>query len=51
VGGEFFAQEGNVEEARTLSLKAQEVAPNSGVVSNHLAYLYLEHGGDINQAL
>ena len=39
------------EDAKKVCEKAHEVDPNSPVVANELAYLYLDHGGDVNVAV
>ena len=46
-----YAREGNWEDAKKVCEKAHEVDPNSPVVANELAYLYLDHGGDVNVAV
>jgi len=46
-----YEKEGNWEEAKKLCEKAHQVDPTSPLVADHLAYLYLEHGGDANIAL
>jgi len=47
----LYEKEGNWERARKVCEKAHEVDPDSPLVANNLAYLYLEHGGDVNVAL
>jgi tetratricopeptide (TPR) repeat protein len=47
----LYEKEGNWERARKVCEKAHEVDPDSSLVANNLAYLYLEHGGDVNVAL
>jgi tetratricopeptide (TPR) repeat protein len=49
--GSQFEKEGNWEDAKKLFEKAHGVEPNSPFVADELAYLYLEHGGDVNVAL
>jgi len=44
-------REGNWEEAKNLVEKAHQIDPASPFVANNLAYLYLEHGGDVNVAV
>jgi tetratricopeptide (TPR) repeat protein len=46
-----YEREGNWEEARKLCEKAHETDPNAPIVADELAFLYLEHGGDVNAAL
>jgi tetratricopeptide (TPR) repeat protein len=46
-----YEKEGNWEEAKKLCEKARQVDPASPVVANHLAALYLDHGGDVNVAV
>jgi Flp pilus assembly protein TadD len=46
-----YEREGNWEEAKKLCEKARQVDPGSPVVANHLASLYLDHGGDVNVAV
>ena len=47
----IYESEGNWEEAKKLCERAREIDPDSPLVANNLAYLYLEHGGDVNVAL
>ncbi len=47
----LYEKDGNWEEAKKLCEKAREVDNASPVVANHLASLYLDHGGDINVAV
>jgi tetratricopeptide (TPR) repeat protein len=49
--GTQFERENRWEEARKLFEKAHEMEPNSPYVSAELAFLYLEHGGDVNVAV
>jgi tetratricopeptide (TPR) repeat protein len=49
--GTEFEKEGNWEEAKKLFEKAHELDPGSPFVADELAFLYLEHGGDVNVAL
>jgi tetratricopeptide (TPR) repeat protein len=44
-------KEGNWQEARKLCEKAHDVDPNAPMVAAELAFLYLEHGGDVNAAV
>ncbi len=46
-----YAKESNWAEATKLCERAHEIEPSSPAVALELAYLYLEHGGDINVAL
>ena len=47
----LYEKEGNWERAKKICEKAHQVNPDSPLVANNLAYLYLEHGGDVNVAL
>ena len=47
----LYEKEGNWEEARKLCEKAHDVDPNAPMVADELAFLYLEHGGDVNAAV
>jgi tetratricopeptide (TPR) repeat protein len=47
----LYEKEGNWEQAKKVCERAHEVDPDSPIVANNLAYLYLEHGGDVNVAL
>jgi len=47
----LYEKESNWEEAKRLCEKAHQIDPNSPFVANNLAYLYLEHGGDVNAAV
>jgi Flp pilus assembly protein TadD len=47
----LYEKEGNWERAKKVCERAHEVNPDSPLVANNLAYLYLEHGGDVNVAL
>ena len=49
--GSQFEKEKNWEEAKRLFEKAHGAEPDSAFVADELAYLYLEHGGDVNIAL
>jgi tetratricopeptide (TPR) repeat protein len=49
--GAQFERENKWEEARKLFERAHEIDPNSPYVSAELAFLYLEHGGDVNIAV
>jgi tetratricopeptide (TPR) repeat protein len=44
-------QEGKWEAARRFGEKAHQLDPADPVIANNLAYIYLEHGGDINYAV
>jgi tetratricopeptide (TPR) repeat protein len=46
-----YEQEGNWEEAKKLCERAHALDPAAPLVTDELAFLYLEHGGDINVAL
>lgn len=47
----IYENEGDWVEAKKLCERAREIDPDSPLVANNLAYLYLEHGGDVNVAL
>jgi len=47
----LYEKEANWEEAKKVCEKAHEVDPDSPQIANELAYLYLEHGGDVSVAL
>ncbi len=49
--GAWCARDGNWDEARKLWERAHEIDPASPVAAGQLAFLYLEHGGDVNVAL
>ena len=46
-----YEKENNWEEAKRLCEKAHEIDTNSPLVAAELAFLYLEHGGDVNAAV
>jgi cellulose synthase operon protein C len=46
-----YEKEGNWDEAKKLCEKAHEIDPTAPLVAAELAYLYLEHGGDVNTAV
>ena len=46
-----YEKQGNWEEAKRVTERAHSLDPTSPFIANNLAYLYLEHGGDINRAL
>jgi tetratricopeptide (TPR) repeat protein len=46
-----YEKEGNWEEAKKLCESAHEIDPVSPMVAAELAFLYLEHGGDVNAAV
>jgi tetratricopeptide (TPR) repeat protein len=46
-----YEKEGNWEEAKKLCEKAHEIDPAAPMVAAELAFLYIEHGGDINAAV
>lgn len=46
-----YEKERNWDGAKQLYEKARQLDPNSPVLANQLAYLYLDHGGDMNVAL
>ena len=47
----LYEKEGNWQEAQKVYEKAHRMDPESPVVANNLAYLYIEHGGDLNLGL
>jgi tetratricopeptide (TPR) repeat protein len=47
----LYEKQGNWEEAKGLAERAHSLDSTSPFIANNLAYLYLEHGGDINVAL
>jgi tetratricopeptide (TPR) repeat protein len=49
--GTQYEKEGNWEEAKQLYEKAHEVDSVSPFIADELAFIYLEHGGDVNVAL
>ena len=46
-----YEKEGRWDEAKAVIEKARQIDPESPILANQLAYLYLEHGGDANVAL
>ena len=49
--GTQYEKEGNWEEAKKLYEKAHDIDSGAPFVSDELAFLYLEHSGDVNVAL
>jgi tetratricopeptide (TPR) repeat protein len=49
--GTQYEKEGNWEEAKKLYEKAHEVDSGSPYIADELAFIYMEHGGDVNVAL
>ena len=47
----YYEKDANWQEAKKICEKARDADPSSPVVANELAYLYLEHGGDVHVAL
>ncbi|MFI5386818.1 MAG: tetratricopeptide repeat protein [Fimbriimonadales bacterium] len=47
----LYESENHWDEAMRLSERAHQIDPDSPIVANQLAYLYLEHGGDVNDAV
>jgi Tfp pilus assembly protein PilF len=47
----LFEHEGNWAEAKKLVEEAHRIDPAAPVVAAELAFLYLEHGGDVNTAV
>ena len=48
--GSWYARDGKWEETRKLWEKAHEVDPASPIAAGQLAFLYLDHGGDVSTA-
>ena len=48
---QLYEKEGNWQEAKKLTEKAHQIDPEAPGADNNLAYLYLEHGGDLNLAV
>jgi tetratricopeptide (TPR) repeat protein len=46
-----YEKDGRWDEAKKIIQKARQIDPESPILANQLAYLYLEHGGDANVAL
>jgi tetratricopeptide (TPR) repeat protein len=46
-----YEREGNWEEARRICEKAHDIDGTSPLVADELAFLYMEHGGDVNTAV
>jgi tetratricopeptide (TPR) repeat protein len=46
-----YEKDGDWGEATRLWSKAHDVAPDSAIAAAELAFLYLEHGGDVNLAI
>jgi len=49
--GAQYEREGKWDEAKRLFERAHAIAPNAPLVAAELAYLYIDHGGDVNVAL
>lgn len=49
--GVLHEQQGNVSKARQAYETVLEINPRFAVAANNLAYLYAEHGGDLDKAL
>ena len=47
----IYEQQGDWEDAKRTAEHAHALDPASPYIANNLAYLYLEHGGDVYQAL
>jgi tetratricopeptide (TPR) repeat protein len=47
----LYEKENNWEESRKLCEKAHEIDSNAPMVADELAFIYLEHGGDVNTAV
>ncbi len=47
----LYEEQGHWEEAKRAAEHAHSLDPASPFIANNLAYLYLEHGGDLNVAL
>jgi tetratricopeptide (TPR) repeat protein len=49
--GSLLEMKGNTEQAQLLYQKALSIQPEDALAANNLAYLMLEHGGNVNVAL
>ena len=49
--GSQYVKEGNWAEAIKVNEQARKIDPDSAIIANQLAYLYIEHGGDLTTAL
>jgi tetratricopeptide (TPR) repeat protein len=49
--GALYETKGNWQQAQSTYQQALSVQPDNGFAANNLAYLLLEHGGDVNVAL
>jgi Flp pilus assembly protein TadD len=49
--GAAYEAQGNWQQAQTTYRKGLAIQPDNALAANNLAYLMLEHGGDINVAL
>jgi len=47
----LYEKEANWEEARKFCEQAHQIDPTAPTVADELAFLYLEHGGDVNAAV
>ena len=47
----LYEKQGKWDEAKRAAEQAHSMDPASPYIANNLAYLYLEHGGDVNMAL
>jgi tetratricopeptide (TPR) repeat protein len=47
----LYESQGDWQEAETWYQKALSIQPDNAIAANNLAYLMLEHGGDVNVAL
>ncbi len=48
---DLYGKQGRWDEAKRSTEHARSLDPASPFIANNLAFLYLEHGGDLNQAL
>jgi cellulose synthase operon protein C len=51
LAGELYESQQNWDQAKTMYQQALSVSPDNPLVSNNLAYVLLEHGGNIDVAL
>lgn len=49
--GIICERQGDIEKAKDIYEKALEIDPGFAPIGNNLAWLYLEHGGDVDEAL
>jgi cellulose synthase operon protein C len=51
LAGEMYESQDKWDQAKAMYQKALEIQPNNALTSNNLAYLMLEHGGNVDVAL